>query len=81
MESMRRISDEIEKEFCKPACVVNHSMEFLVAKRLPRSEAAEVLKRIGDYAEARAKAFYKEIAKQQGADHDDESDLARMGDE
>lgn len=67
IESMNRIADDLEKEFKKPVLAVNHNMELLLAQRLPTSEAAEVLKRIDDYAKARREAINQE-AKSAAAD-------------
>jgi hypothetical protein len=57
IERIRNIHDQLEVEFNKPVCVITHNMEFLVAKKLPPKEAAEVIKRIEDYAEERTRTF------------------------
>jgi hypothetical protein len=81
MESMRRIHDQLEKEFNMPVCMVNHSMEFVVAKRLPSPEAAEILKRIDDYAEARREAFQKEALERTASEPTEPAESAELGDQ
>ena len=63
MESIRRIHDQLQSEFGKPVCVITHNMEFLAAKKLPPKEAADVIKRIEDYGEARTREIEKEAAR------------------